>query len=32
VYELALLDDRALADIGITRSQIFGAVIRGRER
>ena len=32
VRDLAHLDDRALADIGITRSQIYGAVIFGRER
>jgi uncharacterized protein YjiS (DUF1127 family) len=30
--ELALLDDRALADLGIARSQIYSAVISGRER
>jgi uncharacterized protein YjiS (DUF1127 family) len=26
------LDDRMLADIGITRSQIYSAAMRGRER
>jgi uncharacterized protein YjiS (DUF1127 family) len=30
--ELAHLDDRLLADIGVTRSQIYSAVIIGRER
>ena len=30
--ELALLDDRRLADLGIARSQIYSAVISGRER
>jgi uncharacterized protein YjiS (DUF1127 family) len=28
---LERLDDRALADIGITRSEIYSAVRRGRE-
>jgi uncharacterized protein YjiS (DUF1127 family) len=29
---LESLDDRMLADIGLTRDQIYGAATRGRER
>ena len=32
MYRLEQLDDRMLADIGITRAQIYDAAIRGRQR